>query len=227
MLAGDVHGAIEDLGVKARELGADLVLQVGDLGLYRDYNSIDQKSRKHFDKDKVKRGQCFRYTNGELTFPVPLYFVRGNHEDFGLLKEGRFPDNINYLYSGIWALEGTPGAVAALGGIWYQGNHLERKFYPKYTQKEDVDSLLRSTAIKPTLLLTHDCPINTYPEVRRWHGSPYVNQILDTLKPKYVIHGHYHYPTRVYQYNEHTVGIGLGYEDVMMWDTKEEIKVED
>jgi len=98
--------------------------------------------RRHIEKNPAE-GEIFAYINKEKVFPCPLYFVRGNHEDFELLEkfEKLKLCNIFYLRTGIHIIGSF--TVGTIGGIYYLGNNSKKINLPKYTQEEQLEFLFK------------------------------------------------------------------------------------
>ena len=63
---------------------------------------MDGPGRRHIEKNPAE-GEIFSYLRKESVFPCPLYFIRGNHEDFDLLEEFEKLElrNMYYLRTGV------------------------------------------------------------------------------------------------------------------------------
>ena len=192
LIAGDIHGKMEKLRKVVELLKPDVVFQVGDLGFFADDSSMDRASRRHIEKNPAE-GEIFAYINKEKVFPCPLYFVRGNHENFELLE--RFEElelpNILYLRTGIHVI--GPLTVAAIGGIYYGGNNPRKRNLPKYTQEKEMEFLFNFKQSKVDILLAHDAPEEKGLKQGRG-GSPFVSLAIEALRPKFLFHGHYANP---------------------------------
>lgn len=120
LLAGDVHGHIRLLFAQARAvervlLGRplDLILQVGDLGVFPDPKRADKATRRHARDQPEQFGFAaffaHRSAEADALFEdgsaAPLVFVAGNHGDF------RFLEDAAHGY------EGEPVPVDAYGRI--------------------------------------------------------------------------------------------------------------
>jgi len=86
--AGDVHGNLDQLYALVErmeeELGrrVDLVVQVGDLGVWPDPSRVDRATRAHDGP-----GEFHRWWRSGGAAPRPTIFVPGNHEDFQFLLD--------------------------------------------------------------------------------------------------------------------------------------------
>jgi Icc-related predicted phosphoesterase len=188
LISGDIHGRIGFLDSLSLKIGADAVFQIGDLGLYRDYDSLDVTAKRHFLSDP-SQAEIFDYVSKKKQFPVPLFFVRGNHDDFSLLSslESSPLPNFYLLDSGVHQILDL--RVGALGGIYYWGHDSEKRKLLKYTQSDEVAPIV--VGKKVDILLSHDAPFCKVFEGMHRHGSPYVSRLIANLDPSLVFYGHY------------------------------------
>jgi len=194
LIAGDIHGKIEKLKKIVELIRPDAVFQSGDLGFFADVSSMDRASRRHIKKNPAE-GEIFAYVQKEKVFPCPLYFVRGNHEDFELLEgfEELELCNIVYLKTGIHIIGSL--TVATIGGIYCWGNNPKKRNLPKYTQEEELEFLFKEC--KADVLLAHDAPEGMGLK-QGGGGSPFVSLAIETLRPRFLFHGHYGNPPEPY-----------------------------
>lgn len=177
-LAGDVHGALEEVyrRLQAWESrtgeGVRLLLQAGDLDLPEGHPYLQQ------------------------TVPCATWFVHGNHEDFALLERaaGEPLDpagRLRCLEDGaIHRFEEL--RIAALGGI--QPRRAKRPELPRYIQPAEVERLLSHPPGSADLLLAHDGPIGRCLARVRSAGSVAVYDAVKHLRPRYLFFGHYDDP---------------------------------
>jgi len=177
-------------------LKPSFVFQTGDIGFFSDPSSMDNAAKRHFIK-KPEEGEIFEFINKKKKFPCPIYFVRGNHEDFELLEkieELEIPEFF-YLRTGIHLIGELK--VVSIGGIFYQGNNPLKAILPKYTQEKEMEFLFESN-MDVDILLTHDAPQGM--GFREGiGGSPYVSLAIEYLRPKFLFHGHYENPPEPYR----------------------------
>jgi predicted phosphodiesterase len=188
LVAGDIHGRINFLENLVFQTNADAVFQVGDLGFYPNYDSLDITSKRHFRNDSGQ-SEIFSFIDGRKKFPVPLFFVRGNHDDYSLLGDEvpPFPHNFFLLSSGIHSVIGL--RVASLGGIYYWGHNSEKRRLAKYTQPDEMALITGDETVD--VLLCHDSPYcHVFKDTRRY-GSPYVSRLTSNLSPSFLFYGHY------------------------------------
>lgn len=190
-IAGDVHGHFDLLFAKAADLGADVILQVGDTGIFPDQSRLDVATRR--------RGACqefLPYIQGDKPIPIPTWVIKGNHEDFDFLDSvrasgGEIVPNLRYVPN---------GSVVEQNGIRFGvlgGNFSPRYFYevqPKLQRRRHF-TIGELEALKFTgfdVLLLHDGPYNA----ERRKGSAVLTDFVRETQPSRVYHGHFHQPYR-------------------------------
>lgn len=119
--AGDAHGALEKMysNVLAFEasLGIcfDLLLHVGDFGIWPDPLRLDKATQKHGGA-----GDFPNWRAEARRVPRPTIFIKGNHEDFEWLSKLKGEDplpSLSYLPN---------GEVRAIGDGFMVGGHSPR-----------------------------------------------------------------------------------------------------
>jgi Icc-related predicted phosphoesterase len=138
-------------------------------------------------------------------FPSPLYWIKGNNENFDAIAEGRLPANLHYMPSAHpFEIQGL--RCAGLGGTfaptWYAHRAAElphpRKRTPRATEladkrrhfvSEEVEACKRLSGID--LFLTHEAP-RPFRVGRLEAGKPQINEILDAMRPRLHLFGHHH-----------------------------------
>ena len=147
---------------------------------------------------------------------VPLYFIKGNNENFDALDAGQLPANLYYVRNAE-RLE-LPGVTATgVGGTfaptWYDtaASALPhpKKSTPRATEQADkrrhfvrgdIDACRQLAGID--VLLTHeapspfwiDLPSSTSPS-KRWRrdvGKPQISELAEALRPRLHVFGHHH-----------------------------------
>jgi Icc-related predicted phosphoesterase len=161
--AGDVHGQIdrfyrEVLAFEAH-LGRpfDLVVQVGDLGVWPDPGRIDRATRKHDDI-----GDFPAWWKERRAVPRPTVFVKGNHEDFTWLDGragGEVLPGLTYLANGR-VLDCQGLRIAGLGGCHSPADYVRPSAYLVDRQKRHYtqDEIERLQKKSFDILVTHDAP---------------------------------------------------------------------
>jgi hypothetical protein len=137
--------------------------------------------------------------------PAPLYWIKGNNEDFSRIAAWEAgapqPSNLHYIRNGTAAQVG-PLVVAGLGGTfaptWFDTPaarlpHTPRDDKRRHFVREEADACkaLRDVDI----LMTHEAPrpfILVDPPRRHDAGKPAINDVLATLAPRLHLCGHHH-----------------------------------
>jgi Icc-related predicted phosphoesterase len=143
--------------------------------------------------------------------PAPLYWIKGNNEDFDRIAaweaEGQAAPNLHFIPNGTAARVG-PLDVAGLGGTyaptWYdtpaaqlphtpkddKRRHFVREEVEACKRLRGVDVLMTHEAAQPFIVVQEGRPGAT--GRRRNAGKPAINDLLATLKPRLHLCGHHH-----------------------------------
>jgi predicted phosphodiesterase len=205
---GDIHGAFDVAqDIMARHPEVPFWVQVGDIAT----------------------------NDGEYFTPVrPLYFIKGNNEDFDVLADaaaGQPPaPNLHYLPNGGVHLVG-PWRIAALGGTfapsWYHtradalppsrgrrttGTSVKlgksRDDKRRHFVRDEVAACKRLTGID--VVLTHEAPRPFHPEGRRLDaGKTAINEVLAAVRPRLHLFGHHHEFTDSVRQGVRSIGLDL------------------
>ena len=173
--------------------------------------------------------------DGEYFTPVaPLYFIKGNNEDFDVLAaavDGRTPaPNLHYLKNGGPHVVG-PWRVAALGGTfapsWYntsasalppsKGRKASGASIKLGKARDDKrrhfvrDEVLACKALSNIdLFMTHEAPRPFYPAGRRIDaGKTVLNDVLAALRPRLHLFGHHHEFTDTVRQGVRSIGLDI------------------
>jgi uncharacterized protein len=160
------------------------------------------------------------------TVPSPLYWIKGNNENFDAIAAGAFPSNLHFLANAHQADVGglrVVGLGGTLAPTWYDRPAAELphpiKGSPKATAaadkrrhfvREEVDacSALRDTDV----LLTHEAPRPYWiggPGRRNDAGKTPINEVLSAMRPRLHLFGHHHRFTEVQRQGVISVGLDL------------------
>jgi Icc-related predicted phosphoesterase len=142
----------------------------------------------------------------------PLYWIKGNNENFDRIAEWeagtRLVSNLHFIPNGA-AVQAGPIRVAGLGGTfaptWFetpaaQLPHTPRDDKRRHFVREEVeackrlgtvDILMTHEAPRPVILVDEPTPGMTRAR-RRDAGKPAINDVLATLKPRLHLFGHHH-----------------------------------
>ena len=226
---GDIHGRIfHTLAVIATweqqaKMRLDCVIQVGDFGAYPnpDENLRNDRFIKQ-DPTQLDFACLFTATDGvanRLTtmrrhLNKPVYFVRGNHEDFTWLDQlrTRTPTSVvpidpfglfTYVPDGtVLNVGGFP--VAFLGGV-----ETSDRAAPGAIDDAAYQELYALGPGSIHILVTHDAPygISTN-RSGLLQGSQRIVDLMAQTQPRYLIAGHYHHRNGPRQYGR-TTYLGL------------------
>jgi len=120
---------------------------------------------------------------------VPVYFVKGNHENFDLIQAietGKL--RIDYFHI-------IPaGVVVSIGNILVAG--LGGSYSPKWKPRPRNISKEEFKAAKSVgqvdILLTHEAPVGLIKKDGKDCGCEIINELMEAVNPKYLICGHNH-----------------------------------
>ena len=156
--------------------------------------------------------------DGEYFTPLrPLYFIKGNNEDFDVLADaaaGRPPaPNLHYLTNGGLHVVG-PWRIAVLGGTfapsWYhtrvealppsRGRRPSGMSVKLGKSRDDKrrhfvrDEVLACKSLGGVdVVMTHEAPRPFHPEGRRLDaGKTAINEVLAAVRPRLHLFGHHH-----------------------------------
>jgi uncharacterized protein len=205
---GDIHGAFDVAqDIMARHPEVPFWVQVGDVAT----------------------------NDGEYFTPVrPLYFIKGNNEDFDVLAaaaSGQPPaPNLHYLPNGGLHVVG-PWRIAALGGTfapsWY---HTRAEALPPSRGRRTAGTSVKlgksrddkrrhfvrdevlacKNLVGIDVVLTHEAPRPFHPEGRRLDaGKTAINEVLAALRPRLHLFGHHHEFTDSVRQGVRSIGLDL------------------
>jgi len=212
---GDVHGNLrhfQRLTSKLQNIKA--FIQVGDFELYHNIDAVKQ-DKYAFKHKHVAEEVIHRIMNDLLpTFPVPIFFIKGNHDDYDHLTSEKLKQaNIHFLEQGtIHNISGV--TIACLGGI-YSPIRSNRKTKDltgrdrRFFTKEEIQQLYTQNNKNIDIFISHQASTGILPNRKfQEEGIEILTQVLEALKPTFYIHGHHHknYETRY----KKTKVIGLG-----------------
>jgi Icc-related predicted phosphoesterase len=143
--------------------------------------------------------------------PAPVYWIKGNNEDFDRIaawEAGRDPvPNLHFIPNGTACRVG-PLSVAGLGGTfaptWFETpaaalphrpgddkrRHFVREDVEACTRLRGVDILMTHEAARPFVIV--DEPKEGAHPRRRDAGKPAINGVLAAMKPRLHLCGHHH-----------------------------------
>jgi Icc-related predicted phosphoesterase len=143
--------------------------------------------------------------------PAPLYWIKGNNEDFDRIaawEAGRdMVANLHFIPNGMSRAVG-PLTVAGLGGTyaptWYETpaaqlprkprddkrRHFVREHVEACKRMRGIDILMTHEAARPFVIV--DEPKEGRKPLRRDAGKPVINDVLASMKPRLHLCGHHH-----------------------------------
>ena len=212
LLAGDIHGdenwLFNFLVPKAKEVGCDRIIALGDFGMFWDNASNPKRV-----SDRIER------------LGLELWFLDGNHENFGMMYEHGFdPDVIpgtipvrNDDFGGLAYLprgstfEWGGNTIMAFGGAFSIDKDRRVEGLSWWRDELITEGQVRrveDNPVKVDILLSHDVA-GTPPVLRHYldhgHQIPYkldqqskqnremLRRVFDVVQPSWNFHGHYHY----------------------------------
>jgi Icc-related predicted phosphoesterase len=158
--------------------------------------------------------------------PAPLYWIKGNNENFDCIAGGQLPDGLHYLANGLAVvIDGI--RVAGLGGTFaptvYDTPAADLPHPRKGTAKATVLADRRRHFVreeveackalrKVDVFLTHEAPRPYFAGVgprRNDAGKTQVNEVLAVLKPRLHLFGHHHRFTDQERQGVRSIGLDL------------------
>ena len=144
--------------------------------------------------------------------PAPLYWIKGNNENFDRIADWEAGTNqihnLHFIRNGTAADAGSI-RVAALGGTfaptWFETppshlphtsrddkrRHFVRQEAEACKRLPNIDILLTHEAPRPFIVIDDPTPGRPRPR-RRDAGKPAINEVLVALKPRLHLCGHHH-----------------------------------
>jgi calcineurin-like phosphoesterase family protein len=211
-------------------------MQIGALGdIHGEFETVHTIMTRHQDVPLWVSVGDVASNDGEYFEPAaPLYFIKGNNEDFDVLAaavDGQLPaPTLHYLRNGGPHVVG-PWRVAALGGTfapsWYntpstalppsrgrKGSGPSLKLGKSRDDKRRHfvrDEVLACKALTNIdLFMTHEAPRPFYPAGRRIDaGKTVLNDVLAALKPRLHLFGHHHEFTDSVRQGVRSIGLDV------------------
>ncbi|MHB1661261.1 MAG: metallophosphoesterase family protein [bacterium] len=215
-VAGDVHGRIDKFygSIKDFEselkINFDVVLQVGDFGIW-----IDEKYHDGITKIHNGTGDFPIWYSEKRTVPVKTYFVSGNNEDFNFLNAVKLSGNLEILKNLFYIPNGTTAKieiekensterliVAGIGGK-YDPEHVEYRESDRHYTQCEIDNLAwyadenkRNKDGEIDIFISHDAPEGVLIEDNDkniyYPKAIGLRELILKIKPKMVFFGHHH-----------------------------------
>jgi len=198
----------------------DLVLQVGDLGVWPFSDRLDRATRNHGGA-----GEFSRWWKERKAAPRPTIFIPGNHEDFShLLAEGggELLPNLVFLPWGevVTYVAGEESLrIGGVGGCYgpsdYDKSQLFGPARRHYTHSELQRLVRESEEADIDILLFHDAPAGPVHDMRCTEGRPFgrtsqsagLGECVARVSPRICLTGHMHFRTERWVGGVCTVGL--------------------
>jgi hypothetical protein len=220
---------------------------IGALGdIHGAFDTVEAIMRRHPEVPLwVSVGDVASNDGAYFTPIAPLYWIKGNNEDFDVVAAamaGRpFAPLLHYLSNGGPHQVG-PWRVAALGGTfapsWYhtpaaqlpasKGRKAASTMLKLGKSRDDKrrhfvrDEVIQCKALKNIdVLLTHEAPRPFYPAGRRIDaGKTVLNDVLAAMKPKLHLFGHHHEFTDSIRQSVRSVGLDIVTKSYLLIDVE-------
>jgi hypothetical protein len=222
-------------------------MQIGALGdIHGEFDAIEQIMARHAEVPLwVQVGDVASNDGTYFTPPRPLYWIKGNNEDFEIIAAaiaGRPPaQSLHYLPNG-GPYEVGPWRVAALGGTfapsWY---HTPAAALPpsrgrrsgstsiklgksrddkrRHFVREEILICKKLTSID--LFMTHEAPRPFYPAGRRIDaGKTVINEVLTAMRPRLHLFGHHHEFTDSVRQGIRSIGLDIVTKSYLLIDAE-------
>lgn len=190
LFLGDTHGNIPNM-MKAYKYAidnsCDAIIQVGDFG----YGFPEHDKFEHQHK--------------QISRPIPFYFIKGNHDNPEALAQYK---EITELYHNFFFIpNGVKFEIDNVSFVAYGGAFSIDKMYRTeridYWRDEEISltEVAESKNIGSVdVIISHDAPLNSnlddymdlIPITEALGNRHKLQAIVENIKPKLLIHGHYH-----------------------------------
>jgi len=237
LLVGDTHGDYGQIHY-ARKVATlarcEMIIQLGDFSYY--WCGVD-KTHGWADPDKYPA--------------VPVIWLPGNHEDWHMIEQlpVGIPNEHGVTYLGrvnLLILDGLK--ILTVGGA-YSVDQYDRIEGVDYFPQEEINQadIYKATSFgEVDIMLSHDAPTTQTLELhlidmaRRWgfvegrihpkleagsrRSREAIEAIVDEVKPKLLVHGHYHHQYGDVYMNTQVIGLhcnGNGSKSIRILDTEE------
>ena len=203
---------------------------VGDL--HGDFDALDRMMARH---PEVAFWVCpgdLAADDGAYPTPrAPLYWIKGNNEDFDFVAAQPVGSgtvaNLHYIPNGI-AVKAHGLTLAGLGGTlaptWYEKPAIElRRLSPRDDRRrhfvhEEVDACKRLQGID--IFLSHEAP-RPFPLARvKDAGKTPINEVLSAMRPRLHLFGHHHVYTVAERQHVPSISLERAYDSYLVLDGK-------
>jgi Icc-related predicted phosphoesterase len=187
-------------------------MQIGAVAdIHGNFDALEQAMERHPDVPLwICVGDLASSTKRYPDVPAPLYWIKGNNEDFDRIEAwaaGASSGYLRFIANGTAAAVG-PLTVAGLGGTYAptgydtpaaQLPHTPKDDKRRHFVREEVEACRRLRGVD--ILMTHEAPrpfivapeaVPGRPGRRLDAGKPPINDVLATVKPRLHLCGHHH-----------------------------------
>ena len=187
-------------------------MQIGAVAdIHGNFDALEHAMSRHADIALwICVGDLASSTGRYPDVRAPLYWIKGNNEDFDRIaawSAGAPSGNLHFIPNGTAVAVG-PLTVAGLGGTyaptWYETPAAQLPPKPRddkrrHFVREEVDACKRLRGVD--ILMTHEAPrpfivapeaVPGKPGRRLDAGKPPINDVLATVKPRLHLCGHHH-----------------------------------
>ena len=204
--------------------------QFGALGdIHGDFDAVNRIMRRHPEVPFwISVGDLADDEGNYQPVATPLYWIKGNNENFDLIGSGRLPQNLHWIaQAGVTRTHGI--SIAGLGGTlaptWYETPAADlphpTKASPRATAladkrrhfvREEVEACKALQNVD--VFMTHEAPrpyiVGARPGRRGIDaGKTQVNEVLSAMRPRLHLFGHHHRFTEQDRQGVRSVGLDL------------------
>lgn len=204
--------------------------QFGALGdIHGDFDAVNKIMRRHPEVPFwISVGDLADDEGNYQPVATPLYWIKGNNENFDLIGSGRLPQNLHWIaQAGVTRTHGI--SIAGLGGTlaptWYETPAADlphpTKASPRATAladkrrhfvREEVEACKALQNVD--VFMTHEAPrpyiVGAGPGRRGIDaGKTQVNEVLSAMRPRLHLFGHHHRFTEQDRQGVRSVGLDL------------------
>lgn len=227
-----LHSLYEKESLESKPLG---LLHCGDIGIYDSENldRLPQKEKRLIEKHGDSVEQFLPYLKKERQFPVQVFGIAGNHEDFELFHD--IAENQVVIESldlcsyrgGIrqFKLGKKEYRVFGFGKILpHNSNSEKNRQKPSIITTEELKAAFSAVKkYRPDILLLHEPPRLPFPESsgrKGYFGSFEITKLIQAsgARMAFIGHMHFEYETMI----GNTKVYGLGYGEVGRYGTLDE-----
>jgi Icc-related predicted phosphoesterase len=217
------------------------VNRFGALGdIHGDFETVNRIIRRHPEVPFwISVGDLADDDGNYQPVAAPLYWIKGNNENFDLIGSGRFPQNLHWIpQAGVAKTHGI--TVAGLGGTlaptWYETPAADlphpSKSSPRATALADKRRHFVREEVEACMALQHVDVFMTHEAPRPYFvgggggrrgidaGKTPVNEVLAAMQPRLHLFGHHHRFTEQERQGVRSVGLDLVSASFLLIDAK-------